>query len=153
MLIHLNHQNKSNEKAKQELLKTNEAITKTMKESNEQLEQLREVSFLNKLCSSGIVLNASPDKLCSVYKQAETKLKVQLVSLGQQHSKTQEVLKEKENNLEKLQAQIKTSKGSFEEEIKKLKGQVAELQEVNVKKVRNIPPVAININCIFHMVK
>lgn len=61
-------------------------------------------------------------------------MNVQLMTVGQQHSKTQEALKEKENQLEKLRAQFKTAQGSFEEEMKKLKGQIAELQEVNVKK-------------------
>lgn len=65
-------------------------------------------------------------------------MNVQLMTVGQQHSKTQEALKEKENQLEKLQAQFKTAQGSFEEEMKKLKSQIAELQEVNVKKASRI---------------
>lgn len=60
------------------------------------------------------------------------------MTVGQQHSKTQEALKEKENQLETLRAQFKTAQGSFEEEMKKLKGQIAELQEVNVKKASSI---------------
>lgn len=44
-LICVNPQEKANEKARQELLKNNEAITKAMNESKEQLEQMREVSF------------------------------------------------------------------------------------------------------------
>lgn len=87
-----------------------------------------------------IVFNAIPEQMLSVYKcQAEKKLKAQLASLVQQHSKTQEVLKEKEKDSEKLQVQLKTAQGSFEEEMKKLRGKVAELQEVNVKKVSSIP--------------
>lgn len=70
----------------------------------------------------------------SVKCQAEKKLQVQLTTAEQQHTKTQEALKEKENQLEKQRAQLKTAQGSFGEEMKKLKGQVAELQEVNVKK-------------------
>uniref|UniRef100_A0A8C2ZJA6 Early endosome antigen 1 n=1 Tax=Cyclopterus lumpus TaxID=8103 RepID=A0A8C2ZJA6_CYCLU len=88
---------KSNEKARQELLKSNEGIAKSMKESQEQLQQM-----------------------------AEKKLKVQLTTLEQQRSNTQAALKEKEKELEKLRAQLKTSKGSFEDEMKKLKGQVTE---------------------------
>lgn len=63
---------------------------------------------------------------------------MQLTSLEQQHLKAQETLKEKEKEMEKLQAQLKTAQGSFEEEVKKLKSQVMELQGVNVKKVRSI---------------
>lgn len=84
-------------------------------------------------------MNVTPKDLLCVYKrQAEKKLKVQLSTVEQQHSKSQEALKEKENQLEKLQAQLKTAQGSFEGEMKKLKGQVAELQEVNVKKASGI---------------
>lgn len=60
------------------------------------------------------------------------------MTVEQQHSKTQEALKDKENQLEKLRAQFKTAQGSFEEEMKKLKGQIAELQEVNAKKASSI---------------
>lgn len=63
---------------------------------------------------------------------------MQLTSLEQQHTKTQETLKEKEKELEKLRAQLKSTQGSLEEEIKKLKGQVTELQEAGVKKVSSI---------------
>lgn len=45
LLIFLNPQEKTNEKARQELLKTNEAITKAMKESKGQVEQMKEVRF------------------------------------------------------------------------------------------------------------
>lgn len=65
-------------------------------------------------------------------------MRTQLTLLEQQHSKTQETLKEKEKEMEKLWAQLTTAQGSFEEEMKKLKGQVMELQGVNVKKVRII---------------
>lgn len=41
----LKPQEKSNEKARQELLKEKEAITKAMNESKEQLEHMREVHF------------------------------------------------------------------------------------------------------------
>lgn len=66
--------------------------------------------------------------------QAETRLKVQLTSAEQQQLKAQEGLKEKQNHLEKLQAQLKTVQGNFEVETKKLKGQIAELQENGAKK-------------------
>lgn len=65
-------------------------------------------------------------------------MRTQLTSSEQQHSKTQETLKEKEKEMEKVRAQLKTAQGSFEEEMKKLKGQVMELQGANVKKVRII---------------
>lgn len=65
-------------------------------------------------------------------------MKGQLTLLDQEHSKTQETLKQKEKELEKLQAQLKTAQGSFEEEIKKLKSQVADLEGMNVKKVGSV---------------
>lgn len=65
-------------------------------------------------------------------------MKGQLTLLDQEHSKTQETLKQKEKELEKLQAQLKTAQGSFEEEIKKLKSQVADLKGMNVKKVGSV---------------
>ena len=70
--------------------------------------------------------------------QAEKQLKGQLSSVEKQQSKTQETLKEKENELEKLRAQLKTAQGSFEVEMKKLNRQVTESQEVNAKKVSSI---------------
>lgn len=45
VLIFLNPQEKSSEKARQELLKTNEATTKEMKDCKEQMEQMKEVNF------------------------------------------------------------------------------------------------------------
>lgn len=59
---------------------------------------------------------------------------MQLTSAEQQHLKAQEELKEKQNRLEKLQAQLKTVQGNFEVDTKKLKGQIAELQENGAKK-------------------
>lgn len=53
LLTCIKTQEKSNEKAVQELLKKNEAITKTINESKEQLEQRKEVHFWrfkNKIC-------------------------------------------------------------------------------------------------------
>lgn len=66
--------------------------------------------------------------------QAEKKLEMQLSAVKQQHSKSQEVVKEKESQLEKLQVQLKTTQGSFEEELKRLKGQITTLEQSNVKK-------------------
>lgn len=45
--ISVQSQEKSNEKARQELLKKNEALTKTVNDSKEQLEQMREVRLQN----------------------------------------------------------------------------------------------------------
>lgn len=59
---------------------------------------------------------------------------MQLTSAEQQNLKAQEELKEKQNQLEKLQAQLKTVQGNFEVDTKKLKGQIAELQENGAKK-------------------
>lgn len=59
---------------------------------------------------------------------------MQLTSVEQQQLNAQEVLKEKQSQLEKLQAQLKTVQGNFEVETKKLKGQIAELQENGAKR-------------------
>lgn len=67
---------------------------------------------------------------------------MQLSTVEQQHSKAQETLKERGNQLEKLQAQLKAAQGSFEEETKKLKCQIAELEECNVKKASRILTVS-----------
>lgn len=63
---------------------------------------------------------------------------MQLSAIKQQHSKTQETVKEKESQLEKLQAQLKTTQGSFEEELKRLKGQITTLEQTNAKKASDI---------------
>lgn len=70
--------------------------------------------------------------------QAEKKLEMQLSAIKQQHSKTQETAKAKEGQLEKLQAQLKTTQGSFEEELKRLKGQITTLEQTNAKKASDI---------------
>lgn len=67
---------------------------------------------------------------------------MQLSTVEQQHSKAQEALKERGNQLEKVQAQLKATQGSFEEETKKLKCQIAEFQECNVKKASRILTVS-----------
>lgn len=92
--------------------------------------------------------------------QAEKKLKVQLASVEQQRSKTQETVKLKETELEKMRAELKTIQGSLEEEVKKLKGQVTELQDVCVKKVRSFYKLQITtyysenlLICIFRQKK
>lgn len=54
------------------------------------------------------------------------------------HSKSQEALKEKENQLEKLRVHLRKAQGSFEEEMKKLKGQIGEIQDFNMKRVSSI---------------
>lgn len=54
--------------------------------------------------------------------------------MEQQQVKAQQGLKEKQNELEKLQAQLQTVQGCF----KKVKGQVAELQEHGAKKASGI---------------
>lgn len=80
--------------------------------------------------------NATVEELLSLLKcQVEKKLKLQVASVEQQNLKSQEVLREKEQNLGKLEAQLKTATGSYEEEMKKLKGQIVELEKLRVKKV------------------
>lgn len=70
--------------------------------------------------------------------QIEKRLEMQLSASKQQHSKTQETMKEKESQLEKLQAQLKTTQGSFDEELKRLKGQITTLEQTNAKKASDI---------------
>lgn len=100
---------------------------------------MREVSLWKKTDAQTLFcLNDHFLKICCVLKcQAEKKLKVQLTSVEQQHSKTQGALKVKETELEKIQMELKTIKASLEEEVTKLQGQVTELQEARVKKVRS----------------
>uniref|UniRef100_A0A8K9XB76 Early endosome antigen 1 n=1 Tax=Oncorhynchus mykiss TaxID=8022 RepID=A0A8K9XB76_ONCMY len=52
----------------------------------------------------------------------------------EQHTKTQEALKEKEKGVQQLQAQLTTAQGSFSQEKKKLESQVTELQGSHAKK-------------------
>lgn len=63
---------------------------------------------------------------------------MQLSSVKQQHSTSQETVKQKEGQLEKLQVQLKTTQGSFEEELKRLKGQISTLEQTNAKKASDI---------------
>lgn len=68
--------------------------------------------------------------------QAEKGLKMQLTVLTEQHTKTQDALKEKEKGVQQLQTQLKTAQGSFNQENKKLESQVSELQGAHARKVR-----------------
>uniref|UniRef100_A0A8C8CY63 Early endosome antigen 1 n=1 Tax=Oncorhynchus tshawytscha TaxID=74940 RepID=A0A8C8CY63_ONCTS len=61
-------------------------------------------------------------------------LNMQLTALTEQHTKTQEALKEKEKGVQQLQAQLTTAQGSFSQEKKKLESQVTELQGSHAKK-------------------
>lgn len=95
------------------------------------------------VCTYRMYSCCSPILSWSVSKwQAEKRLKAQLTSVEQQQVKALEGLKEKQNQLEKLQAQLQTVQGSFEVETKKLKGQIAELQENGAKKASR------NLKCI-----
>uniref|UniRef100_A0A8C7UMS3 Early endosome antigen 1 n=1 Tax=Oncorhynchus mykiss TaxID=8022 RepID=A0A8C7UMS3_ONCMY len=58
----------------------------------------------------------------------------ELTALTEQHTKTQEALKEKEKGVQQLQAQLTTAQGSFSQEKKKLESQVTELQGSHAKK-------------------
>lgn len=76
--------------------------------------------------------------------KAEKRLKVQLTSVEQQQVKAEEGLKQKQKQLEKLQAQLQTVQGAFEVDTKKLKGQIAELQENGARKAsRNLRQIQI----------
>lgn len=66
-------------------------------------------------------------------------MKSQLAALTEQHTKTQEALKEKEKGVQQLQAQLKTAQGSFGQEKKQLESQVTELQGENAKKASSNP--------------
>uniref|UniRef100_A0A8C7DQQ8 Early endosome antigen 1 n=1 Tax=Oncorhynchus kisutch TaxID=8019 RepID=A0A8C7DQQ8_ONCKI len=103
----LEEKEKSHEKARRELLKATEATTKEMAEVKGQLDKIREV---------------------------EKGLNMQLTALTEQHTKTQEALKEKEKRVQQLQAQLTTAQGSFSQEKKKLESQVTELQGSHAKK-------------------
>uniref|UniRef100_A0A674EY72 Early endosome antigen 1 n=1 Tax=Salmo trutta TaxID=8032 RepID=A0A674EY72_SALTR len=62
------------------------------------------------------------------------RLNMQLTALTEQHTKTQEALKEKEKGVQQLQAQLTTAQGSFSQEKKKLESQVTKLQGSHAKK-------------------
>uniref|UniRef100_A0A8C7FCF1 Early endosome antigen 1 n=1 Tax=Oncorhynchus kisutch TaxID=8019 RepID=A0A8C7FCF1_ONCKI len=67
-------------------------------------------------------------------REVEKGLNMQLTALTEQHTKTQEALKEKEKRVQQLQAQLTTAQGSFSQEKKKLESQVTELQGSHAKK-------------------
>uniref|UniRef100_A0A673X1E0 Early endosome antigen 1 n=1 Tax=Salmo trutta TaxID=8032 RepID=A0A673X1E0_SALTR len=119
-----------------ELAAANDGLAKTfkaLKESQSQLDKERK--------SSKIVLEEKVGLVwCSVVDlhvggtDCEKGLKMQLTVLTEQHTKTQDALKEKEKGVQQLQTQLKTAQGSFNQENKKLESQVSELQGAHAKK-------------------
>uniref|UniRef100_A0A673X382 Early endosome antigen 1 n=1 Tax=Salmo trutta TaxID=8032 RepID=A0A673X382_SALTR len=123
-----------------ELAAANDGLAKTfkaLKESQSQLDKERK--------SSKIVLEEKVGLVwCSVVdlhvggtdcgRSLEKGLKMQLTVLTEQHTKTQDALKEKEKGVQQLQTQLKTAQGSFNQENKKLESQVSELQGAHAKK-------------------
>uniref|UniRef100_A0A8C8IH55 Early endosome antigen 1 n=1 Tax=Oncorhynchus tshawytscha TaxID=74940 RepID=A0A8C8IH55_ONCTS len=111
--------------------------SKALKESQSQLDKERKSSKIVLEEKVGLV----PDCPCSHKRfnfvsdwQAEKGLKMQLTVLTEQHTKTQEALKEKEKGVQQLQTQLKTAQGSFNQENKKLESQVSELQGAHARK-------------------
>uniref|UniRef100_A0A8C7RA84 Early endosome antigen 1 n=1 Tax=Oncorhynchus mykiss TaxID=8022 RepID=A0A8C7RA84_ONCMY len=111
--------------------------SKALKESQSQLDKERKSSKIVLEEKVGLV----PDCPCSHKRfhfvsdwQAEKGLKMQLTILTEQHTETQEALKEKEKGVQQLQTQLKTAQGSFNQENKKLESQVSELQGAHARK-------------------
>uniref|UniRef100_A0A8D3D9I9 Early endosome antigen 1 n=1 Tax=Scophthalmus maximus TaxID=52904 RepID=A0A8D3D9I9_SCOMX len=144
--ICLNSQEKSGEKARQELLKNNETTTKAMKESKEQLEQMREaeneselraqVSRLGQELTSGKSQTAELQETLTQSQESLTKLQSDFYGKESEVSALRQDLKASEEKLsvaqEELAAnrshqtgleaqlgELKTSRSSLEQELAK----------------------------------
>uniref|UniRef100_A0A8C8MB57 Early endosome antigen 1 n=1 Tax=Oncorhynchus tshawytscha TaxID=74940 RepID=A0A8C8MB57_ONCTS len=112
--------------------------SKALKESQSQLDKERKSSKIVLEEKVGLVWCSVVDldvggTDCNI-KGSEKGLKMQLTVLTEQHTKTQEALKEKEKGVQQLQTQLKTAQGSFNQENKKLESQVSELQGAHARK-------------------
>lgn len=58
-----------------------------------------------------------------------------MATVYSQLTQAQDALKAKDKEMQQLQAQLKTAQGSFDQELKKLETQVADLQATQAKKV------------------
>uniref|UniRef100_A0A8C7VTL5 Early endosome antigen 1 n=1 Tax=Oncorhynchus mykiss TaxID=8022 RepID=A0A8C7VTL5_ONCMY len=112
--------------------------SKALKESQSQLDKERKSSKIVLEEKVGLVWCSVVDldvggTDCNI-KGSEKGLKMQLTILTEQHTETQEALKEKEKGVQQLQTQLKTAQGSFNQENKKLESQVSELQGAHARK-------------------
>uniref|UniRef100_A0A8C8IFQ2 Early endosome antigen 1 n=1 Tax=Oncorhynchus tshawytscha TaxID=74940 RepID=A0A8C8IFQ2_ONCTS len=116
--------------------------SKALKESQSQLDKERKSSKIVLEEKVGLVWCSVVDldvggTDCNIKGSGsflEKGLKMQLTVLTEQHTKTQEALKEKEKGVQQLQTQLKTAQGSFNQENKKLESQVSELQGAHARK-------------------
>uniref|UniRef100_A0A673WT04 Early endosome antigen 1 n=1 Tax=Salmo trutta TaxID=8032 RepID=A0A673WT04_SALTR len=129
-----------------ELAAANDGLAKTfkaLKESQSQLDKERKSSKIVLEEKVGLVWcsvvdlhvgEATTKEMAEVKGQLEKIREMQLTVLTEQHTKTQDALKEKEKGVQQLQTQLKTAQGSFNQENKKLESQVSELQGAHAKK-------------------
>uniref|UniRef100_A0A8C7RDX6 Early endosome antigen 1 n=1 Tax=Oncorhynchus mykiss TaxID=8022 RepID=A0A8C7RDX6_ONCMY len=116
--------------------------SKALKESQSQLDKERKSSKIVLEEKVGLVWCSVVDldvggTDCNIKGSGsflEKGLKMQLTILTEQHTETQEALKEKEKGVQQLQTQLKTAQGSFNQENKKLESQVSELQGAHARK-------------------
>uniref|UniRef100_A0A4W5LUC2 Early endosome antigen 1 n=1 Tax=Hucho hucho TaxID=62062 RepID=A0A4W5LUC2_9TELE len=108
--------------------------SKAIKDSQSQLDKERKSSKAVLEEKILIVHALTMGSILCLPLQAEKGLNMQLTALTEQHTKTQEALKEKEKGVQQLQAQLTTAQGSFSQEKKKLESQVTELQGSHAKK-------------------
>uniref|UniRef100_A0A4W5LTG0 Early endosome antigen 1 n=1 Tax=Hucho hucho TaxID=62062 RepID=A0A4W5LTG0_9TELE len=112
--------------------------SKAIKDSQSQLDKERKSSkavLEEKVHFNILIVHAlTMGSILCLPLQAEKGLNMQLTALTEQHTKTQEALKEKEKGVQQLQAQLTTAQGSFSQEKKKLESQVTELQGSHAKK-------------------
>uniref|UniRef100_A0A4W5K3W3 Early endosome antigen 1 n=1 Tax=Hucho hucho TaxID=62062 RepID=A0A4W5K3W3_9TELE len=115
--------------------------SKDLKESQSQLDKERKSSKIvleEKVglvwCSVDLHVGGTDCNMKESSSSLEKGLKMQLTVLTEQHTETQDALKEKEKGVQQLQTQLKTAQGSFNQEKKKLESQVSELQGAHARK-------------------
>ncbi|KAJ8269411.1 hypothetical protein COCON_G00120180 [Conger conger] len=106
--------------------KANLEEKKTLKQAKEQLHMMAEAS-----AKELVEVKGQLQKMEKTEKGLESQMTAQTKLLAQ----TQELLKEKEKEMQQLQEETKMAQGSFDQQVKKLEGQLTSLQTLNAKKV------------------
>uniref|UniRef100_A0A8D3DTY8 Early endosome antigen 1 n=1 Tax=Scophthalmus maximus TaxID=52904 RepID=A0A8D3DTY8_SCOMX len=125
--ICLNSQEKSGEKARQELLKNNETTTKAMKESKEQLEQMREASEEK--------LSVAQEELAA-NRSHQTGLEAQLGELKTSRSSLEQELAKQDHKSINSKLYPRTQ-NHMKEELEKEKSKSEELNKAKIVLERN----------------
>ncbi|XP_061109284.1 early endosome antigen 1 isoform X6 [Conger conger] len=105
--------------------KANLEEKKTLKQAKEQLHMMAEAS-----AKELVEVKGQLQKMEKTEKGLESQMTAQTKLLAQ----TQELLKEKEKEMQQLQEETKMAQGSFDQQVKKLEGQLTSLQTLNAKK-------------------